>query len=234
MNLLHRIAGLLLAAAALPAAASLVTMHTRASAAAAASGVSDAANGAYYRDTVQAALPSGPTAGYCDTTLAAFSNATNQGACGGVATNLAEAFTIDFGVSAAQGADFSFRMGADFGKGGAVYLDGLLMGVRTTDMWWAGNWGAPAQFFQSLDLVLNEGNHRLAFYGLEACCDGAQQAEYRLGRQAWTVFSGNDALVLRSTQAVAMPVPSSLSLLLSVTLGMGSVHLLRRRQARQV
>lgn len=227
-----RIAGALLAAAALPASASLVTMHTRASTANGASGSTDAANGAYYRDTVNAALAVAPTSGYCDTTVASFSNLNNQGACGGSASNLAYAFTVDFGVSAVQGADFSFRMGADFGKGGSVYLDGLLLGVRTSDQWWGGSWASAT--FQSLDLVLNEGNHRLAFYGLEACCDGGQQAEYRIGQQgAWTVFSSSDTIGPRfsSAQAARVPEPSSLALLLSVALGLGSVHLLRMRQA---
>lgn len=235
MNFPLRLAGVLLAAAAaMPASASLITMHTRASTAPGATGASDAANGAYYRDTVEAAIAAAPTAGYCDTTVASFSNVNNQGACGGVASNLAFGFTIDFGTTAAQGADFSFRIGTDFGKGGSVYLDGLLMGVRTSDMWWAGSWGSSSQFFQSLDLVLNSGNHRLTVYGLEGCCDGGQQAEYRIGQQgAWTVFSSTDTLRLSSTQAVSIPEPSSLALLLSVTMGMGSVHLLRRRQARR-
>lgn len=233
MKFSHRFAGLMLAAAALPASASLITVHTRASTDAAGSAPTDPANGAYYRHTVETALATGPTAGYCDTTVASFSNVTNQGACGGVANNLAFDFTIDFGVTAAQGADFSFRMGADFGKGGAVYLDGHLAGVHTNDMWWAGNWASTSGIFQSLDLVLNEGNHRLTFYGLEACCDGGQQAEYRIGQQAWTVFASTDTLQLRSAQAATIPEPSSLSLLLAVTLGMGSVHLLRRRQARR-
>ena len=58
-----RIAGALLAvAAALPASASLVTLHTRASTADGASGASDAVNGAYYRDAVQAAMAAAPTA----------------------------------------------------------------------------------------------------------------------------------------------------------------------------
>ncbi|MBI5256754.1 MAG: CCXG family PEP-CTERM protein [Burkholderiales bacterium] len=231
MKLISTAAAVLLAGAVLPASASLITLHTRASGAAAPALGSDAANGAYYRDTVSAAIALAPTAGHCDATLASLADTSNHGNCGGGVSNLAFGLTIDFGLGAAQAGDFSLRIGPDFGKGGAVFLDGLLLGVRTSDMWWAGSWNAPSQIFQFLNLTLTQGNHQLAIFGLEGCCDGGQQAQFRIGSGAWTTFSSTDPLVLGAA-AASVPEPPQLALVLSALLGTAGATLLRRRQLR--
>lgn len=234
MRIRSALAGLLLAGTLLPASASLVTLHTRQSTLAAPTLGANPANANYYRHNIDHLLDTGPTAGYCDATVASYADVSNHGACGGAVSDLAFKFVVDFGVTAAQGADFSLRVGPDFGKGGAVFLDGQLLGVKTSDMWWAGSWNAPTQIFQFLDLVLTQGAHELAVYGLEGCCDGGQRAEFRLGTGAWNVFAANDVLVLPAggTQAAVVPEPSELALVLSALLGMAGATLLRRRQLR--
>jgi hypothetical protein len=207
-----------------PASASVVTMHTRNSNAVAPALGSDADNGAYYRTTVETALGVAPTAGYCDASPAAYSGLSNQATCSGAGGNLAFAFFVDFGVTAAQGANFDVRIGPDFGKGGAVFLDGALLAVNTDDLWWSGSYANAAEIFQFNDLVLTAGNHRLAIYGLEACCDGAQQAQYQIGSSGWNVFARTDGL-----QPQAVPEPAGLSLSL-VALAAAGVPALRRRR----
>lgn len=220
-----------LATLAWPASASLITLHTRASSAGPAAAGSDAANGAWYRDTVQAALGQAAGAGYCDVVLPSFASLSNHGGCNaGSSSNVAFGITIDFGISALQGGDVSLRLAPDFGRGGAVFLDGQLLGVRTNDMWWGGNWAAgTSNVFEFLNLTMAAGNHRLSIFGLEGCCDGDQRGEYRLGQGAWTVFSAGDALTLR-----AVPQPSSLSLVLAAAMGLGSVYQLRRERERKL
>lgn len=217
------------AAVAMPASASIVTMHTRASGAGAPSLGSDAANGAYYRDTVTALMGAAPGAGYCDASPAAFTQLSNQLVCGGPASNIAYGFFVDFDVSAAQGANFSLRLGPDFGHGGALFLDGALLAVRTSDMWWGGSYANPAQIFEAVGLALNGGHHQLAVYGLEGCCDGWSEGQYRIGSGgAWTTFARGDAL-----QAAAVPEPATLALVLGALSALATLAWRRtRRTAR--
>lgn len=227
------VAAVAVAAAALPAAASLVTLQTRSSSAGPAAAGSETANGAWYRDTVQGLLAQAPGTGFCDTTLASFGGLSNHGGCAsGSSSNVAYAITVDFGVSALQGADISFRLAPDFGRGGSVYLDGVLLGVRTNDMWWGGSWAAGTNnVFEFLNLTMGAGNHRLSIFGLEGCCDGDQRGEFRVGQGSWSVLGTGDALTLRATNVV--PQPSSLSLVLAAAMGLGSVYQLRRERRRR-
>jgi hypothetical protein len=210
-------------AAACGAQASVVTLQTRYSTDGPASFGTAAANGAYYQATVLGLDAVAPTAGYCDATVASYTGLSNQSACGGSNVNLAFHFGVDFNLSGAQAGDFSLRVGPDFGLGGAVFLDGQLLGVRTTDMWWSGSYGSASQFFEFDSLALLAGVHHLDIVGLEACCDGAQGAQFRLASNAaWTTFSVLDGLK-------AAPEPGSAPLALA---GLGGLALLHRRRLR--
>ena len=214
--------GLTALAAACGAQASVVTLQTRYSTDGPASFGTAAANGAYYLATVQGLDAVAPTAGYCDATVASFTGLSNQSVCGGSNVNLAFHFGVDFNLTGGQAGDFSLRVGPDFGLGGAVFLDGQLLGVRTTDMWWAGSYGSASQFFEFDSLALLTGLHHLDIYGLEACCDGAQEAQFRLASNAaWTTFS-----VLYGLKA--SPEPGSVPLVLA---GLGGLAVLNRRRS---
>ena len=208
------------AAMALPASASIVTMHTRDSSAGPPNLGSAAANGAWYRDTITALLANAPGAGFCDASPASFTQLSNQLVCGGPASNIAYGFFVDFDVSAQQGADFSLRLAPDFGRGGALFLDGSLLAVNTNDMWWGGSYANSTQIFQAVGLALNAGHHQLAMYGLEGCCDGWGEGQYRVGSSgAWTTFARGDALQSRA----AVPEPASLALVLGALTALGSL-----------
>ena len=208
------------AAMALPASASIVTMHTRDSSAGPPNLGSAAANGAWYRDTITALLANAPGAGFCDASPASFTQLSNQLVCGGPASNIAYGFFVDFDVSAQQGADFSLRLAPDFGRGGALFLDGSLLAVNTNDMWWGGSYANSTQIFQAVGLALNAGHHQLAMYGLEGCCDGWGEGQYRVGSSgAWTTFARGDALQPRA----AVPEPASLALVLGALAALGSL-----------
>ena len=123
-----------------------------------------------YRSVVEAAVAVA-TAGYGATHPAAFNNISNHGLFSGPSENIAFEFTIGFGVTAAQAGEWEFRAGTDFGRGGAVFLDGVALGFKTNDMWWAGSYANPTQHFDYKSMLVG-GNHVLSIYGLEGCCDG--------------------------------------------------------------
>lgn len=130
--------------------------------------------------------------------------------------------TIDFGVTAAQAGNWSFRTGVDFGFGGAMFLDGVALGYNTHDMWWGGSYTAANGSLQATAL-LAAGNHVLKIYGLEACCDGGQQAQFKaMNAGAYTTFASGDRLN-------AVPEPVSIA---TFGLGVGALALVRRRRRK--
>ena len=210
-------AAALLALACLPAAASVITLQTRHSTAAAAPAGSTAQVGQYYANLVEGLLGQPPGAGFCDTTVSAYLALENSGTCGGGNNDIAFKFTVDFGISSAQAGTIAFQVGPDFGKGGAVFLDGALLAASNSDLWWSGNYGAASEVFSLQNIAIGAGNHRLSVYGLEGCCDGLQSAQYRLaGDTGWTTFSSTDALR-------DVPEPLTAALVLAGLLGMVAV-----------
>lgn len=168
-----------------------------------------------YRDIVEAAVANSP---YGSTVLNNYDIVSNSSLFGASANNIAFKSTIDFGLSTAG--SYSFRAGVDFGHGGAVFLDGTAVDLKTNDMWWAYNYGNTSSVFSVLNQSLAAGNHTLTIYGLEGCCDGGQQVQYSVNGSAYQSFSAN------TLQAV--PEPETYALLL-VGLGvMGAAARSRR------
>lgn len=103
------------------------------------------------------------------------------------------ASTVVF-AAATGGDDWTFRAGVDFGKGGAIYLDGVLQQSFSNNMWWNGSYTVPGQYFQFTANDLAAGTHVLTLYGLEDCCSGNEQAQFRIGDGAFVSFDNHDGL----------------------------------------
>lgn len=207
-----------LSLAAQQASASVITMDTRYSTSA------PLATADAYRTTIDQLVATAPTAGYGSTTLASFNSVSNQSVFGGSNSNIAFRYNVLF--SSADSGAWNFRIGPDFGNGGAVFLDGTLMGFKTNNMWWAGSYASTTQDFEFL-ANLGSGNHLLQIYGLENCCDGSQQAQFQTpGGTAYTSFGSTDG-----HNSNAVPEPGSLPLILGAGLALAGWQRRVRQQA---
>ena len=202
-----------------------VFAHANASTVTVSTGFSNAsaqASAAAYQSVVNTAVAT-PGAGYGTTTIASYNNVTNSSLFGS-GSNIAFKSVVNFGVSAADAGTWSFRTGVDFGKGGALFLDGVALDFKSNDMWWAGNYNKGSQFLSGSSL-LAAGNHTLSIYGLESCCDGGQQAQFKAGNSNFTSFSSTDGLVS------AVPEPTTYAMLL-IGLGLLGFTARRKQQAK--
>lgn len=177
-----------------------------------------------YKAVVDAAVAK-PTLGYGSKTVASY-NALDNSSLFGSSTNIAFRSTIDFGVTAAQAGSWSFRTGVDFSQGGALFLDGVALDVGTNDMWWNGSY-TNSNGFLSGSSTLVAGNHTLSVYGLESCCDGFQQAQFKAGNSSFASFSSTDGLASVS----AVPEPSTYAMML---IGLGLLAFTGRRSTQAV
>ncbi|WP_296947911.1 CCXG family PEP-CTERM protein [uncultured Massilia sp.] len=219
MNSAQTLCVAILAVAAAQADASVITLQTAYSTA----GVQGSGNA--YRSAVDTALLH-QGSGYGTATLASYDNVSNSKLFGGVDSNIAWKATIDFAVAADQAATtWSFRAGVDFGYGGALFLDGVAVDTKSWDMYWSNNYNNSSQYFL-YSTKLGAGNHTLAIYGLEKCCDGVQQAQFKIGDGNYTTFASTDGL---NPKVAAVPEPATIA---SFALGLGLIAGLRRRGKR--
>lgn len=211
MKKMTMLAGLLAAAALGTAQASVILVEAADGSTAFLAGASD------YQAAVDAALQG---ASYVSAAPASLDFVSHQGLFGGNG-NFAMKTTVQFGVAVAG--DWSFRAGVDFGLGGAMYLDGVAVDFKSSDMWWEGNYSNPSQYFAATS-TLAAGNHVLTVMGFEGCCDGGQQVQFLAPDAAsFTSFSNDDGLTL----AGRVPEPASLGL---AAAGLGLLGLTRRRK----
>ena len=197
--------------------------HANASTITIATGFSDASaqtSAAAYKAVVDTAVAT-PGAGYGSTSLSSYDYVSNQSLFGSN-NNIASRSIIDFGVTAAQAGTWSFRSGVDFGNGGALFLDGVALDFKSTDMWWAGNYNNNSQFLGGSS-NLSAGNHTLSIFGLEGCCDGGQQVQFKAGNNSFASFGSTDGLASVS----AVPEPSTYAMLM---VGLGLVGFAVRRE----
>jgi len=73
---------------------------------------------------------------------------------------------------------WSFRLGADYGRGGGLFVDGQGIDERwNEDIWWALNFNNPDVLTGSIHL--ENGYHHIEALGYEGCCDGTINMQYK-------------------------------------------------------
>lgn len=214
MNVRSKLGLALAASLALDANASVITLQVATTSPAA------QASAAAYKLAVDAAIAN-PAAYKGSKSVAVYDNLAVKNYFGAF-SNYAFESTINFGVTAAQAGTWNFRTGVDFGYGGALFVDGVVLGYNTHDMWWANNYGTANGSLQGA-INLAAGNHVMKVYGLEGCCDGGQQAQFKAANAAdYRTFASNDTLN-------AVPEPVSIA---TFGLGAGAMALIRRRRRK--
>ncbi len=173
-----------------------------------------------YRTAVELAL-TGPS--HQSAVVADYTSVSHQALFGGNG-GYAWKSTINFGVATA--ANYSFQAGVDFGRGGAMFLDGVAVDFKGYDIYWGNNFNNPSQFL-STSALLAAGNHVLSFYGFEGCCDGAQRAQFSAAGSAYKVFGDNDGLSLIQAPVAPVSEPGSVALFAA---GLGIAGLIGRRR----
>jgi len=94
-------------------------------------------------------------------------------------TNLAYHYGAVFVVPLAS--TYNFRAGVDFGRGGAVFLDGQELQFRPYYMWYNGDYTNAPSVLETLQVALTAGTHKLEYYGFENELDGPQSVQLDCG-----------------------------------------------------
>jgi hypothetical protein len=178
---------------------------------------------AAYKSAVDAAVSS-PSNGYGSTIVPIYNISNHSLFSNGSSTDIAFKSTIEFYVSAANAGAWDFRAGVDFGRGGALFIDGIAYDFKSNDMWWNGNYSDALQFLSATSLNLAAGNHTLNIYGFEGCCDGYQQVQFSIGGEPFTTFGATDNLS-------PIPEPETYAMLLT---GLGLIGFMARSRKQSI
>lgn len=116
----------------------------------------------------------------------------------------AEAF---FEVSPAEAGVWEFRYGADFGRGGGLYVDDIALDEKwNSDLWWAYDWSNTSQILQG-SINLTAGFHSIRILGFEGCCDGGLTVEFKRPGGSFQAMSlSNIVMTSRSCPVSTEPV----------------------------
>ena len=109
---------------------------------------------------------------------------------------------VFFEVTPAQAGVWQFRYGADFGRGGGLYVNDIALDEKwNADLWWANNWNNTSQILQG-SITLAAGTHSLRILGFEGCCDGGLTAQFQRPGGPWlTMAVANISLASRKCAA---------------------------------
>lgn len=124
--------------------------------------------------------------GYGSTYIFEWSNISNQNLFGS-GGNIAYHVVVSFFAPPADVGTWDFRFGIAFGLGGALFIDGVARDFRSSDMWWQGSYSDPLQILAA-SLNIGFGSHTIEIFGLEPCCDGVTEGQFRTPGGAYRNF----------------------------------------------
>jgi hypothetical protein len=114
---------------------------------------------------------------------------------------------VFFEVAAGQAGVWEFRYGADFGRGGGLYVDDVTLEQDwNSDLWWNNNWNGAAGVLQG-SINLAAGVHSLRILGSDGCCDGGLTVQFRQPGGLWQDLTTTN-IQLRARQCSNSPEPT--------------------------
>ena len=127
------------------------------------------------------------TSGYGCTFITNFTGVNNRNTFGAQQNFIAYSETF-FEVQAGEEGTWGVRYGADFGRGGGLYVNSTpLEEDWLNDLWWSNNWNNSDVLQGTIDLT--EGYHKLEVIGAEGCCDGGITVQFQKPGGSWTTYS---------------------------------------------
>ncbi len=135
-----------------------------------------------------------------DTIRASVSGINNR-AIGGTNGNYGWCVSAVLNVTPATAGVWGFRYGADFGRGGHLYVSGQALEEDwNDDLWWANNYANTAETLEGT-ITLAPGWHRYEALGFEGCCDGPTGFQAQPPGGAWQDLSSTN-FTMRGAQCV--------------------------------
>ncbi|MGB0721076.1 MAG: CCXG family PEP-CTERM protein [Gammaproteobacteria bacterium] len=140
---------------------------------------------------------------YCDEqSLDSFVMVNTGATCGSGNSDLADFISLEVDLAAAT--VLEFELGTDWGRGGALLVDGAVHTITSDDIWWGYDWN-NADVINSV-LSLSGGVHTLEWIGFESCCNGARSLRYSADGGQWQDLT---AANFSSLEAVSSTVPTA-------------------------
>jgi len=135
-----------------------------------------------------------PTGAYCKKSMTSFASFSDQQTCGGPNGNIGYKMELFWTQDCTK--DAWFRIGFDWGNGGAIVLDDVIKTLVVQDIpnnWWGGSWSS-ASGVSTIHASITPGSHTLQFYGFEPCCDGGASIQYSTDGTTWQAVDNNFSL----------------------------------------
>lgn len=111
---------------------------------------------------------------------------------GGTNGNFGWCISAVLNVTATTAGLWEFRYGADFGRGGHLYVAGQALEEDwNDDLWWAGNYNRSGETLEG-SINLQPGWHRYEALGFEGCCDGRVGFQARAPGGPWQDLSSTN------------------------------------------
>ncbi|WP_084168943.1 CCXG family PEP-CTERM protein [Hellea balneolensis] len=125
----------------------------------------------------------------------------NNRAVGGTNGDYGWCVSAVLNVTPATAGVWGFRYGADFGRGGHLYVRGQELEEQwNDDLWWANNYANTAETLEGT-VNLPVGWHRYEALGFEGCCDGPTGFQAMAPGGTWQDLSSAN-FPLRASQCV--------------------------------
>ncbi len=124
----------------------------------------------------------------CSTELTSADSFGGPTSCGSGTSDLGFHLSMTFQVPEEDAGLWMFRLGPDFGNGGALFVDEVDLAHAVDDLWWDLDWANESELLTS-EVMLEAGVHTFATVGFESCCAGDMALQVSIDGADWVDVS---------------------------------------------